>query len=407
MLPSIFSIFGLLVAWAFFAGSETAFVSTNRFRLYALRKKGARAARPVYYLLEKPERLLSTTLVGTNIALVLASNLTAILYTGLLGRPRPFLSLLTITVLSLVFCEVLPKNIALNNNLRWSLASGPLMYFFYILFFPAGKIFSFLARIVMRMIGIYTGEKHGLFKHKDDVRFFLTTHLEPRLTKNESRYFMDSLEFSEKTLSDIMTPLVEINALPVSASVRECNDFVREYGWASIPIYNTRIYNVTGVVYSDELIGKDRNMSVLDIMHEPVFFPETKNLGELYRELYQKKNPTVFAVDEFGGVTGLATIYDIGEEVTGRITRIEQQNLIMEVRRGEYICSGDVEIDDINHLLSISIGHQNFTTLNGLLTKNLGKIPESGNFITIQGFKFIVEQSSRKRAELVRIQKVT
>ncbi len=407
MFPDVLFIFGLVTAWAFFAGSETAFVSANRFKLYSMRKKGVPGTRPVYHLLEKPERLLSTTLVGTNIALVLAANLTALLYFSMFGRPRPVLSMLTITVLSLVFCEVLPKNIALNNNLQWSLASGPLMYFFYIIFFPVGKIFSFLARIVMRIMGVHTGEKHGLFRHKDDVRFFLSTHLESRMTRDESKYFTDSLEFSEKTLSDIMTPLVEINALPSTATVHDCIDFVGGYGRASIPIFNTRIDDIIGVVYSDELLGKDKNTYVSDIMHEPAFFPESKNLGELYRELYQRKIPTVFAVDEFGGVTGLATIYDIGEEVTGRITGIEKQNLIMEVRKGEYICSGDVEIDDIDHLLSISIGHQNFTTLNGLLTKNLGKIPESGNFIIVQGYKFIVEQSSKKRAELVRIQKVT
>ncbi len=407
MFPNVLLIFGLIMAWAFFAGSETAFVSVNRFKLYTMRKRGVPGARLVYHLLEKPERLLATTLIGTNIALVLAANFTALLYTGLFGRPRPVLSLLTITILSLLFCEVLPKNIALSNNIRWSITSGPIMYFFYIIFFPAGKMFSFLARIVIRIMGVHTGEKHRLFRHKDDVRFFLTAHLGPRLTKDESRYFMDSLEFSEKTLSDIMTPLVEINALPATVTVRDCINFVWEYKRASIPIYNTRIDNIIGSVYSDELLGKDKNMSVSDIMHEPAFFPESKNLGELYRELYQSKIPTVFVVDEFGGVTGLATIYDIGEEVTGRITGIEQQNLIMEVRKGEYICSGDVEIDDINHLLSISIIHKNFTTLNGLLTKNLGKIPESGNFIIVQGYKFIVEQSSKKRAELVRIQKVS
>ena len=132
---NIILIFLLMAVWAFFAGSETAFVSLNRFKLYTMRKRGVSGTKPVYYLLEKPERLLSTSLVGTNIALVLASNLTAILYTGIFGRSKPVLSLLTITVLSLLFCEVLPKNIALNNNLRWSLISGPIMYFFYIIFF--------------------------------------------------------------------------------------------------------------------------------------------------------------------------------------------------------------------------------------------------------------------------------
>lgn len=406
MSTNILFIFLLFVAWAFFAGSETAYISVNRFKLYTMKKKGTRGIGPVYYLIEKPERLLSTTLVGTNIALVLASNLTTILYTDLFGTPKPLFSLPTITVFSLLFCEVIPKNLALTNNLRWSVLSGPIMFFFYILFFPAGKLFTFLAGVVMRIMGIHSGGRHGAFVQKEDVRFFLTAHLEPRLSQDQSRYFTDSLEFSEKTLADIMTPLVEFKGISSSCAVRHCVDFVREQGRAFIPVFETRIDNIVGVVYSDELLGEEKTTPVSNIMHEPLFVPELKNIGDLYRELYQKNTPVVFAVDEFGGVTGLATVYDIGEEVTGRITGIEKQNLIMEVGNGEYICSGDVEIDDINHLLGLSIHHQHFTTVNGLLTKHLGKIPESGNFIIVQGYKFIVEQSSRKRADLIRVKKV-
>ena len=134
--------------------------------------------------------------------------------------------------------------------------------------------------------------------------------------------------------------------------------------------------------------------------------PERKNINELYRELYEKDVPVVFAVDEHGGVTGMATIYDIGEEVIGRISTLEKQKeLIVKVRDGEYLCDGEVEIDELSYLLSFEPRFTDVTTLNGLLLKDLGRIPKKGDVVDELGYRFMVEKSSRKRAELIRILK--
>ncbi|MCK4923613.1 MAG: HlyC/CorC family transporter [Spirochaetes bacterium] len=408
MIGNAIAIAILLLFWAFFAGSETAFVSTNRFKLYNLKKRGKRPAQLASHLLERPERLLSTTLVGTNLALVLSSNLVARLYLDMFGQPKPLLSVITITLLSLIFCEVLPKNLALIRSLQWTLASTVPLFIFYLIFFPIGKIFSFLTGIIIRLVGItQTGLHPGLFKKKEDVKFFISTHLEPHYTEDESRYFEDTLDFGEKRLSDIMVPLVDIFALPDTSKVRDCFQFIKKHQKYSIPVYRERIDNIIGMLTARELVNTDKDLKVTEVMDEPVFIPENKNISELYREAYEEGFSTVFAVDEYGGITGLASIYDIGEEIIGRIDALEERSLIVRIQEGEYICDGDAEIVEVERLLSIDIAHEEFLTLNGLFLSELGKIPQKGDTLNLQGYSFTVVRGSRKKADLIRVKRVT
>jgi CBS domain containing-hemolysin-like protein len=396
------------VFWAFFAGSETAFVSSNRFKLYNLRKRGRKTAQLACFLLEKPERLLATTLIGTNLSLVLSANLTARIYIDLFGQPKPLLSVVTITILSLLFCEVFPKNLAMVRSLKWTLSSSVPLTVFYIVFYPVGKVFSFLTKIVIRIMGIpHTGLIPSLFRKKEDVRFFLSAQLESQYTKDESRYFQDTLDFGEKTVSDVMVPLIDINAVPNTAKVRECHQIIQKYRNYSIPVYGERIDNIVGIIFAHDLFDKDKNQPVTQIMREPVFVPEYNSISQLYRDSYDKGLTTVFAVDEYGGITGLATMYDIGEEIVGRLNTFEEKSLIVRLQENRFLCDGDAEIDEINNALSIDIEHKDFSTLNGLLLKELGKIPVKGDTINIKGYRFTVEKGSRKKADVIRIEKQT
>ena len=158
------------------------------------------------------------------------------------------------------------------------------------------------------------------------------------------------------------------------------------------------------IVYIHDLFGKNRSLALSEVMREPYFVPERKNINELYRELYEHDIPIVFAVDEHGGITGMGTIYDIGEEIIGKISSFEsKKNLIVKIHEGEYLCDGEVEIDEIDALLSIDIVPEDFTTLNGLILSILKRIPNKGDYIDIDRFRFIVEKASKKRAELIRI----
>ena len=407
MVSDIIIITALLLFWAFFAGTETAFISANRFKLNNLRKRGKKSAVIAFYLLEKPDRLLTTTLVGTNFCLVTAANMTALTLSRIMGKPVPLLSIMILTLTSIVFCEIVPKNIGIRNSLRFTLLFSYPLYIFYFIFYPVGKIFSFVSQILIRIVDVtHTGFIPHLFSKKDDLKIFLTSQLKRSAIKGESRYFVETLDFGEKRLSDIMVPLVEIHALSILERIEACFEFVRQYQKYYIPVYEKRIYNIVGIIYINDLFGADKNCKLQDVMREPFYVPENKKINELYRELYERDVSVFFAVDEFGGVTGMGTIYDIGEEVIGEINvASEKQSIFITVKENEFLCSGDLEIDDINHRLSIDIITEDFTTLNGLMINRLGRIPSKGDSIEVQGYRFIVEKSSKKRTELIRIRK--
>ena len=405
MIVNVFLLLILFMFWAFFAGTETAFISVNRFKLNNLKKKGKKNAIVAYYLLEKPDRLLTTTLVGTNFSLVMAANITAVLFYNILEKSEPVISIVVLTVISLILCEIIPKNLALKNSLKITLLFSYPLYVFYFIFYPIGKIFSFISKIFIRLIGAsHSSSIPDMFSKKDDVKIFLTAQLIKSITKEERRYFVDSLDFGDKELSDIMIPLVEIRALSVNEKIELCYQFVREYHKCYIPVYEERIDNIVGVIYVNDLFKVDKNLRLSAVMREPLFVPENKNINELYRELYVKDIPVVFAVDEYGGVTGIGTIYDIGEEIIGEISVFdEKENIFVKIKDNEYLCTGDVEIDEVNHRLSIDIFVEDFTTLNGFVLKKLGKIPKKGDYIEANGYRFIVEKGGEKKVELIRI----
>ena len=139
-------VIALFILWAFFAASETAFISASRFKLNNLRRKGSKRTYYAYYLLERPERLLGTSLVGTNLALVLSANLTSLLLYELFGEPKPFISISILTLASLFFCEIVPKNHAIKKSLHLTLLFALPMYIFYFIFYPIGKTFTIITK---------------------------------------------------------------------------------------------------------------------------------------------------------------------------------------------------------------------------------------------------------------------
>ncbi len=403
LLGNIVFIIILYVFWAFFAGTETAFVSVNRFKLQNLRKKGRPAHKTAFFLIQKPERILSTTLVGTNICLVLSANIISRTYLQLFGRTRPLLALATATLLSFILCEVMPKTYALRKSLFWTTVTAFPLFFFYIFFFPVSMVFSFLSVLIIRLMGLsHSRNVRSLIKGKEDVRHFLNTHLGSRFSVEESRYFLDTLDFGRKILHEVMVPLIELHALTEKDLIKDCYDFVQQVEKEYIPIYRNRIDNIIGVVYIRDLLYEDRSHNLSGVMKDPVFVPETKNIGELYRECYERNIPLVFAVDEHGGVTGAATVYDIGEEVVGKIA-IEEQKPISRVGDREYLCSGDTEIDELNGALGTNIEGERYTTVNGLILHELGRIPRTGDSFIVDGYRFTVEKGSARRSELVRV----
>jgi CBS domain containing-hemolysin-like protein len=172
-------------------------------------------------------------------------------------------------------------------------------------------------------------------------------------------------------------------------------------------LYSGRIDNIEGIIYAHDIFGIDENLPLDRVVKEPVFVPENNRINELYRKLNEINLPVVFTVDEHGGVTGMVTIYDIGEEIIGKVGITEYyRDHVFKIKNGEYMCDGDVEIDEVNRLLSINIDTSNVSHLNGLIFKKLGKIPEKGDFFEVEDHRFLVVKSNKRKAELIQITKI-
>lgn len=398
----------LIGFWAFFSGTETAFISTNKIKLRSLKQKNNKRAVIAHFLLEKPERLLSTTLIGTNLCLVTAANLAARTFFKLYETPKPFLSLFIITILSLIVCEILPKNLGIKRSLSFTLNAAILMYFFYILFFPFGKIFSFLVTIIIRITGYrYTGFGPGIFSHKKDIKILLRTSLRNKFKREHTRFFIETLDIGRRTIADIMIPLVEIKGIEVNSSIQKVLNYFKKNKSNFAPVYEERIDNIVGVVFVSDVLEYREVFSLKKLLRKPVFIPENKKIYQLYKEMYENDIPVVFAVDEHGGVTGMITPYEIGGEVVGELgeTGFHGPTLV-KISEGEYLCSGELQFDVIVESLGIDIPEEGFTNINGFLLKEMGRIPLEGEFIDRAGFRFMVEKSTERKINLVRIKKL-
>ncbi len=280
--------------------------------------------------------------------------------------------------------------------------------FFYILFYPVILVLSVVTRIFIKIVGIeYTGLIPSIFKEKEDVRIFFQVSIGKQFDREKTRYFVDSLDFGTKILADIQIPLVDIKAIKYESSIGDAVNFIKKYHKSVIPVYKSRIDDIVGVVMPRSILNQQKDRPVSEVMDDPKFVPETKSINDLYREMFENDIAVVFGVDEHGGVTGLATIYDIGEEIIGKISSLEEKkNLIVKISPTEYLVDGDVEIDELNHLLAIDLGAEGVNTLNGLVTKVLGRIPEKGSTIKLKNCIITVEKSSKKRAELLRVKRL-
>jgi putative hemolysin len=336
---------------------------------------------------------------------VLSANLTSLLLYDLFGEAKPVISVFVLTIASLICCEIIPKNLAIKNGLKLTLLFSFPLYVFYFIFFPIGKVFTFMTKAVMKIGGISgTGRLPTLFKRREDVEIFLTASLAKTLTRDERRFFVDSLDFGSKVLSDIIVPLVDIDAVPNDSRVKDCIGLIKEKNRSFLPVYIDRIDNIIGVLYTQDLVTMNRNLSIGSLVKKPHYIPESKNINELYRELYETDAPVVFAVDEYGGVTGMSTLYDIGEEVIGKISGIEDdKSLIAKLRENEWLCDGEVEIDELKDQLRIKFEEGSYTTLNGMMSSALGRVPKKGDKLTVDGYSFFVEKSSMTKALLIKI----
>lgn len=400
-------IIGCIICSAFFSGAETAFVSCNRIRIRHLAKGLDRNARIVEKLLVKPERILATTLIGTNIFIVLGVVMAAA-YAGILLQNYKGLGGIVATVVMtpviLVFSEAIPKAYFYRYADVITLRIGGLLRFFFYLFSPLVILSTFLPRRLMTLIG-GTSPKNP-FVTREELRLLMwESGRLGVLEKHEQDMIHHIFEFRETAVKSVMVPLVVVNAIEVGENVASALKVIGERGHSRLPIYDERIDNIVAYVSVGELLGKSPSTPIRKLMKPVYVVPETKSIADLLLDLKARGEPLAVVVDEYGGVSGIVTLEDLIEEIVGEIED-EHDEPEEEQPQGEpeeIVIEGSKDLDRLNEELGLALPEGDYETLAGFIMSLTGRIPSRGEKIRYKSATFEILESTDRAIQKIKL----
>jgi Mg2+/Co2+ transporter CorB len=411
---AIVTVFVLLLLSAFFAGSETALTASSRASMARLEKQGNKRAGIVNRLLEQRERLLGALLFGNNAVNIAASALaTGVLLTWF-GHAGVLYATVVMTIIVVVFSEVLPKTAAFNAPDRIALAVARPMYWFVKLFGPVLMAIEALVRWLLKFAGMTVGEDQEVLSGREELRGAVDLlHSEGGVETLDRDMFGGVLDLRELVVSDVMIHRTGMITLNADDSSEDLVNAVIASPVTRLPLWRGNPENIVGILHVKDLLralhavdGDAAKVDIAALMTPPWFVPDMRPVSEQLKAFRRRKTQIALVVDEYGEVEGLVTLEDILEEIVGDITD-EHDVAIPGVRRqpdGSANVDGAVPIRDLNRIMDWNLPDQEATTIAGLVIHEARSIPEVGQSFTFHGFRFRVLRRERNRITALRIQ---
>ena len=402
-----------LLLSAFFAGAETAFTAASRARMLALESAGDARAALVNRILGIRERFIGAMLIGYNIVAIGASAFTTSVLTTLFGKSGVIYATVVMSVLVIVFAEVLPKTLAITNADRAALLTARPVAFAVGLLGPLSAAAQAAVRLMLRPFGVTIGEHQPILSASDELRGQVALlHREGGVGRAERDMLGGLLDLNELSVSEVMvhrTKMRTINAdLPSEEIVRE----VLASPYTRMPLWREKHENIVGVLHAKDLLraldaagGDAASLKVEQLALETWFVPDTTSLRDQLKAFLARKTHFALAVDEYGEVMGLVTLEDILEEIVGDIAD-EHDVAVSGVRPqpdGSVNADGGVPIRDLNRAMDWNLPDEEATTIAGLVIHEARAIPDTGTAFNFHGFRFQVLRKAKNRITSLRI----
>ncbi|WP_455449980.1 hemolysin family protein [Natrinema thermotolerans] len=406
----------LVALSAFFSSSEIAMFNLPKHRLEGMLEEEITGAELVKSLKDDPHRLLVTILVGNNLVNIAMSSIATALL-GLYfesGLVPVVLSTFGVTAIVLLFGESVPKSYAVENTESWSVRiSKPLKLTEYLLF-PLIVLFDYLTRQINRLIGS-TGAIESPYVTRDEIQEMIESgEREGVLEEEEHEMLTRIFRFNNTIVKEVMTPRLDMTAVPKDAPIDEAIETCIQSGHARIPVYEGSLDNVQGVVHIRDLVrdlnyGEAANdeLELADLIQPTLHVPESKNVDELLTEMRENRMHMAIVIDEFGTTEGLVTMEDMIEEIIGEILEGGEEQPIEEIADDTVLVRGEVNIEDVNESLDIELPEgQEFETIAGFIFNRAGRLVEEGEEITYDGVRITVETVENTRILKARLTKL-
>ncbi len=415
------SIIFLLVLSAFFSGSETALTAASRGKLRSQADKGSPGAERALQITEDNERLIGSVLLGNNLVNILAASLATALFTKLFGESGVALATLVMTLLVLIFAEVLPKTYAITNaEAAASRVSGAIAVVV-LVFAPVVTVVRALVRGMLKVFGVETDPDSQILSVHEEIAGALELgHQEGVVEKEQRDRLLGALDLAERDVEEIMLHRSEIEMINGDDSPEDIIEQALKSAYTRLPIYREDQENIIGVLHAKDLLravdkalrspdgitGTLKGFDVSQVMRKPYFVPETTTLEEQMRQFLAQSTHFAMVVDEYGGLQGLITLEDILEEIVGEITDefdIGDEQAPEPGADGAYQIDGAMTIRDLNRQLDWNLPDEEANTVAGLVIHEAQSIPNEGQQFSFHGYRFEVTQKTENRITSLKV----
>ena len=409
-------LFILLLFSAFFSSAETCLTTVNKMRLKSMADEGNKKAALVLKLISNQTKMLSSILIGNNIVNLSASSL-ATTFAINLAKKSGFsnaTSLITgaatgiITILVIIFGEILPKSIATMNADKMSLIYSKPIYTLTVILGPFAYIFDKFSKLLLKIFHIDITKQPAITEN--ELRTIVdVSHKEGVIESEERQMITNVVDFGDSLAKDVMVPKMDVEFVELSLTYDELIESYSKEKFTRMPVYDDSRDNVVGIINLKDIFfyqGEKKDFKISDVMREAYFTYEYKKISELFFEMKEASIPMAIVLDEYGSTSGILTIEDLIEEIVGEIRDeydANEEDDITKTDDGDYILLGVAKLDDIDEELGIKIESEDYDSIAGHIINLLDHFPDAGETVSDDYAEYTVLEAAKNHIDKVKL----
>lgn len=405
-------LFFLLLLSAFFSSAETALTTANVIRIRSLAEEGNRRASITEKIINNSSKMLSAVLIGNNIVNISASSLATVFAQHMFGNYAVSIATGILTILVLIFGEIIPKTLATMFSEKLALMYSPVIYALMWLLTPAIFVINKISQFLLLLLHIDMS-KRGTIITENELRTLVdVSHKEGIIETEERKMINNVFDFGDAEAKDVMVPRIDMAMADVNSSFNDLLELFHKERFTRIPIYENSTDNVIGIINMKDLLlyDKKEDFNVRNFLRKAFYTYESKKLSELMREMKKTSVNIIIVLDEYGVTVGLITIEDLLEEIVGDIRDeydAEEEEEFKKISDTEYLIEGQMKIDDLNDHLNLKFSSENYDSVGGIIIENLDRIPSVGDSILLDNIRLTVQKLDNKRIDKVNVKILT
>lgn len=390
----------LVLLSAFFSSAETSLTTVNRVRLKTLAEEGNRRAKTALEVLDKYGKMLSAILIGNNIVNLSASALATTLAIHIHFTVGIATAILTVVIL--IFGEIVPKNMAMINSEKMALLYASMISGLMKLLTPLIFVIDSLAKGIMKLFRVDADKKTAMTEN--ELRTYVEVGHEDGVIESEEREMIYNVfDFGDAVAKDVMIPRIDMVTVDKEATYEEVMEVFKDCMYTRIPVFEEDKDNIIGLInIKDFILVEDKaKFRISDILRQAYYTYEFKKTADLLVEMRQKCFNVAFVLNEYGGTAGMITLEDLLEEIVGEIRDeydSDEEQLIQKMQDRTYLVEGSMKLSDINDELGTDLQSEDYDSIGGLIIEHLDRVPEDGaQIVTDQGIRLQVQGVSQNR----------